>query len=134
MRTICIFILITLSGCSAQWHLKQAIKKDPTLIQDRTRILIDTFIVIDSFSSIDTFITNETDTIRINQHGINTEIIRYKDRVIVKQRKVSDTIRITKEIRIPQIKYIKKNGYPEWLYWVIIISISVIGGCLIIRK
>lgn len=41
-----LFILtLLLTGCSADWHLRRAIKKDPSLLQTKTVVLTDTLTI-----------------------------------------------------------------------------------------
>lgn len=72
-KLLTILILIFLSSCSAQYHLRQAIKKDPSIIVTDTVVRMDT--VYRSIERIDTiFKYNFRDTV----------IFVNKDSVIVK--------------------------------------------------
>lgn len=117
MRVLAIFIIFVLSGCSAQWHLKQAIKKDPTILIEDTIIYRDTIVIRDSIISLDTFVMAKIDTITIVNEGIKTEIIRYHDRFIVKQKIKSDTMFLEKRISVPKI--IHKTSCPKYWIWLV---------------
>lgn len=107
-----IVILVMLTGCSAEWHLKKAIKKNPSLIQPSVHT-IDTIIIRDSFEFSDTFVTKTIDTITIEKEGVKT--IVYRDHDIIKVRTIvkPDTIRIQKTIRVPQIQYQERVKIPQ---------------------
>lgn len=107
-----IVILVMLTGCSAEWHLKKAIKKNPSLIQPSVHT-IDTIVIRDSFEFSDTFVTKTTDTITIEKEGVKT--IVYRDHDIIKVRTIvkPDTIRIQKTIRVPQIYYEERFKIPQ---------------------
>ena len=109
-----IVILVMLTGCSAEWHLKKAIKKNPSLIKP-TIHTIDTIVIRDSFELSDTFVTKTTDTITIEKEGVKT--IVYRDHDIIKVRTIvkPDTIRIQKTIRVPQIQYQERVKVPQMI-------------------
>jgi len=107
-----IVILVMLTGCSAEWHLKKAIKKNPSLIQPSVHT-IDTIVIRDSFEFSDTFVTKTTDTITIEKEGVQT--IVYRDHDIIKVRTIvkPDTIRIQKTIQVPQVMYHERIAIPQ---------------------
>lgn len=109
-----IIILVMLTGCSAEWHLKKAIKKNPSLIQPSVHT-IDTIVIRDFFEFSDTFVTKTIDTITIEKEGVKT--IVYRDHDIIKIRTIvkPDTIRIQKTIRVPQIQYQERVKVPQMI-------------------
>ena len=107
-----ILILVALTGCSAEWHLKKAIKKNPSLIQPSTHT-IDTLIIRDSFAFTDTFVTKTIDTLTIEKDGVKTIVYRNHDVIRIKTIVKPDTIRIQKTIRIPQIQYHERIKTPQ---------------------
>lgn len=113
--TKAIIILVMSTGCSAQWHLKKAIKKDPSLAQTSTHT-IDTLFVRDSVSITDTFTTKTIDTITIEKDGVKTIVYRNHDVIRIKTVVKADTIRYTKTIQLPaQIKYTDRVKVPQWI-------------------
>lgn len=108
-----ILIMILLQGCSAQWHLKQAIKKDPSILIQGKQIQIDTIVLRDSVRFEDTLIIQRIDTSIIEKDRIRIEIIRKNDTFKIRTLIKPDTIRITKTIALPpQIIYRKEaEGY-----------------------
>jgi hypothetical protein len=129
MRILLIIASIVLTSCSAEWHLKRAIKKDPSILKPITIVVLDTIIIRDSIIGIDTFVMMEIDTMVIEKEGIKTQIIRYKNRFIVKQEIKSDTIFRSKEIRVPQIIYQKAS--PKYYIWVIAFLMAILTLILV---
>ena len=117
MRLIKLIVLIVLlTGCSAKWHLKQAIKKNPAMAQVST-YSIDTFFVCDSVVMLDTFTTTEIDTVTLTKDGVTTIVYRDHDVIRIKTVVKADTIRYTKTITLPaQIKFVEsKKGIDKYV-------------------
>lgn len=99
-----LFILIPLlTGCSANWHLQRAIKKDPSLLQTRTVVRTDTLVIpaktiIDTVEvpTLDQWTAWENDSLRIElsmvKDATGTERLVFKtqikEQVITKEVKV----------------------------------------------
>lgn len=107
-----IVLLMMLTGCSAEWHLKKAIKKNPSLIQPSTHT-IDTLVIRDSFAISDTFVSKTIDTFTIEKEGVKTIVYRNHDVIRIKTIVKPDTIRIQKTIRIPQVYYEQRLKLPQ---------------------
>jgi hypothetical protein len=113
--TKAIIILVMSTGCSAGWHLKKAIQKNPSLAQTSTHT-IDTLFVRDSVTITDTFTTKTIDTITIEKDGVKTIVYRNHDVIRVHTVVKADTIRYTKTIQLPaQIKYTERVKVPQWI-------------------
>jgi hypothetical protein len=125
-------LIIFLTGCSAQWHLEQAIKKNPSLAQTSTHT-IDTLFVRDSVTITDTFNTKVVDTITLEKDGVKTIVYRNHDVIRIKTVVKADTIRFTKTIQLPpQIKYTERVKVPQWIGLTLFLGLIVL--MLIIRK
>jgi hypothetical protein len=125
-----LLIVLLLSSCSAQWHIKQACKKQPALCAPDTFTITDTIKVNDSLYFEKIVVTKEIDTITIDTGGIRVKIIRDKDiiRTIITQE--PKTIIRTKTITTkPRIIY-KDEDYPWWL----VILAAILFILLIIKK
>jgi hypothetical protein len=125
-----LLIVLLLSSCSAQWHIKQACKKQPALCVPDTFTITDTIKVNDSLYFEKIVVTKEIDTITIDTGGIRVKIIRDKDiiRTIITQE--PKTIIRTKTITTkPRIVY-KDEDYPWWL----VILAAILFILLIIKK
>jgi len=117
MRSAIFILAIVLSGCSAQWHIKRAIAKDPSILTEKIVTIIDTIIVKEGFQRIDTFVTKEVDTLLIREKGVNTQIIKFKNRLIIKTEVKNDTIRIIKAIKDFQLVY-KERPKSNKAFWI----------------
>ena len=129
-KIIAIFILLT--GCSAEYHLKKAIKKNPSLVQPSTHT-IDTLIVTDSVTIADTFVSKTIDTLTIEKDGVKTIVYRNHDVIKIKTIVKPDTIRIQKTITIPQVQYKERVSIPQWI-GVVLGTILLIGLLFAIKR
>jgi hypothetical protein len=116
-----VVLMVLLSSCSAQWHLKQACKKDGAICKPQV-IKLDTIIYTDSVEIYETFETEVHDTIIIDTGSVRVEIYRDHDiiRTYIKQR--PDTIKITKTVNVPQV-IMKENDWNPWVILIALISI-----------
>ena len=106
-------IILMMSGCSARWHLEQAIKKNPAMAQISV-YGIDTMFVRDSVTITDTFTTKTIDTLTIEKDGVKTIVYRNHDVIRVQTIVKADTIRYTKTIQLPpQIQYKERISVPQ---------------------
>jgi hypothetical protein len=119
-----LLILLLFSGCSAEYHLKQAIKKNPDIIMMKVAIQKDTILIRDSFEFTDTFYSKLIDTFTIQKDGVKTIVYRNHDVIRVKTIVKGDTIKVRQTIYQPVIKI--KDCQHNW--WFIVISI--LGLCL----
>lgn len=95
-----------LSSCSANWHLKRAIKKDPSLKRD-TIVKIDTAIVTQEKILSDTIVVSDTIVREIKSDGVVIRLQKIHDTIKVEAICESDTIRITKEVEV--IRYVEQK-------------------------
>jgi len=107
-----IVLLVMLTGCSAEWHLKKAIKKNPSLIQPSVHT-IDTIVIRDSVAFTDTFVSKTIDTLTIEKEGVKTIVYRNHDIIKIRTIVKPDTIRIQKTIRVPQVYYEERFKIPQ---------------------
>jgi len=101
-----VIISLLLSGCGAQWHLKRAIAKDPTIAQD-TVLRIDTTIITESIELRDTITLLKLDTITIERDGVVVHIERRFDTLLVDVECPPDTVRVFKEV--PLVQYVPEK-------------------------
>lgn len=99
---------LLLQSCGAQWHLKRAIAKDPTIVQERS-IKLDTVIVTENKVIRDTITLERVDTTTIERNGVRIEIRRIHDTIQIDAECLPDTIRLVKEISVPKIVYKEKK-------------------------
>jgi hypothetical protein len=114
-----ILIALLLTSCSANWHIKRALKKDPSIMT--YTLVFDTVIIKKDRVLHDTFHTTEYDTVVMEDSFVYTKVIREKDIIKVYSKCKADTVRITKTLP-PQVNYIeKKNDWKKSLDWLLII-------------
>jgi hypothetical protein len=99
---------LLLQSCGAQWHLKRAIAKDPTIVQE-TKERIDTVIITEEKAVRDTIVLQRTDTTRIQRNGVRIKIKRIHDTIQIEAECLPDTIRVVKEISVPTVVYKEKK-------------------------
>lgn len=73
------FLTLLLTGCSADWHLRKALKKDPSLLTTRIVTVTDT-VITPPITVRDTVSFVKMDTVRIE-----------KDKLVIKLVKISDS-------------------------------------------
>jgi len=126
MRSLWIVtVALLLQSCGAQWHLKRAIAKDPTIVQERTEIL-DTIVITQEKLVRDTIVLKRIDTTTIERNGVRIKIRRIHDTIQVQAECLSDTIRIVKEIKVPKIVYKEKKTTFGLVKLIIILVILLI--------
>lgn len=108
-----VLILILFSSCSANWHLRRAIAKDPSILEAKEITIRDT-IYREGVIRKDTFITKEIDTIEVRTDSIAYRIIRTHDVIEIEAECPADTIYVEETITLPpQIKYIERESWIE---------------------
>jgi hypothetical protein len=111
-----LFLSFFFVSCSAQWHLKQAVKKNPNIITEKVVKQVDTLIIRDSVVHTDTFVTKSIDTIQIENEHFKTVVYRYHDTIRVVNTLKGDTIRITKKVVMPVVQ--NNPWYEKYLIFV----------------
>ena len=119
-----LFLGIFFSSCSAQWHLKKAVKKNPNIITEKVIREIDTLIIRDSVRFNDTFVTQSIDTIKIENERISTIVYRFHDTIRVVSTLKGDTIKITKKVVVPKLEV--QKWYEATDFWVVMFLVITI--------
>lgn len=124
-------ILAMLSSCSATWHLKRAIAKDPTIAND-TVIRIDTSVVTESIRAVDTLVVTDTIVREIVREGVKIKLQRIHDTIRVDVVCPPDTIRVVANVPVERIIYKEQppkrslmDRIGEILFMVVLISIAL---------
>ena len=104
-------------SCSASWHLKRAIAKDPT-INAQTIVHVDTTVVTNEIRVVDTLVVRDTITRHINRDGAVVKIKRITTRSVW----MSYVHRIrsgSPRKFLWTVLYIKNNrsNVPCWISW-----------------
>lgn len=122
-----------LSSCSATWHLRQAVKKDPTILEGDTLAVRDT-VVVPPVVITDTVTTKLHDTIIVEKDRLKVKIVKKLDTLIIEGQCASDTIVRTIEVPYEKIRYVEKEKpmqtVQRWLLYVL----SLIVGIKIVQR
>ena len=108
-RAVLIGLLFLLQGCGAKWHLRRAVAKDPTILE-QVAVKVDTTIVTEIKAIHDTLVLKQYDTIEIQRNGVRVQINRLYDTIQVTAECLPDTIRVTHELLVPQVVYKERNS------------------------
>lgn len=95
-------------GCGAKWHLKRAIAKDPTIVEQAV-VKLDTIVVTEIKAVHDTLVLNQYDTIEIERNGVRIQLNRLYDTIQVTAECLPDTIQVTQVVKVPQVVYKEKE-------------------------
>lgn len=119
---------LMLTSCGAQYHLKRAIAKDPTIVQNQA-VKLDTVVITEIKAVRDTFVLERVDTITLQRNGVRVELKRSYDTIMVDAECLPDTIRIEKEIFVPKVVYKEKTSTFDLvkLILVLLLIISLIA-------
>lgn len=101
-------LAITLSSCSASWHLKKAIKKDPLILRKDTIISYDT-IITPPTEYRDTVVLKQIDTLEIVKDKLKVKVFRSFDTIRVDALCDADTVVSIVEVPVDRIIYKEKN-------------------------
>jgi hypothetical protein len=107
--------ILLLTSCSASWHLKRAIKKDPSLLSGGDTVLVhDTQFVTKERVLTDSFFTTCYDTITLEDSFVFTQVIRRDNVIKVYTKCKSDTVRITTKIPFKLPPMVTYKNDPFW--------------------
>jgi hypothetical protein len=119
-----IAVILFLCSCSAKWHLHQAYKKDPTLLESKTIVRMDT-VITPPVLIRDTLITATHDTIEKETTEYKYKLVRVHDTILMDVECKTDTI--YREVSIdcpPNIEVVK--GVSSWYKWGLFILLGLI--------
>jgi hypothetical protein len=123
-----IVLLLLLAGCSAEWHLTQAVRKGGEV----WRYKYDTVIVTKERKLTDTLILREIDSITVTNDKVRVKLVRRWDTIRVSATCIPDTIRITKNIPV------KVSTKPKWwtpfVLQLLAVCVIVLGFASLIRR
>ena len=108
-RAVLIGLLFLLQGCGAKWHLRRAVAKDPTILE-QVAVKVDTTIVTEIKAIHDTLVLKQYDTIEIQRNGVRVQINRLYDTIQITAECLPDTIRVTQQLLVPQVVYKERNS------------------------
>lgn len=122
--------LLLLSSCSANWHIKRAIKKDPTILLSDTITVNDTIIVSTERVYKDSVFMVSNDTTIIIKDNLTIKHFISNDTVFLSGECDSIIKYIPYEVKVPY-KYIIQSKKPNYLNWLVgLIALIVVVGLL----
>ena len=130
-----LFVILILSGCSAEWHLSKAVKKNPQLLKPTTMIVTDT-VVTEPIVVRDTVTTSKVDTIEIVKDKFRVKIMRNYDTLIINGGCDSDTIIRTVTVSVPQLVS-QESGFQRvqrYTFWGLVTLLLISIAILVVRK
>jgi len=107
-----LILLSLLTSCSAQWHLKKAVQKDPLILEKDTLVVMDT-VVVQPVAITDTVTLKQHDTITVVKDRLRVQLVKVNDTIIINAECASDTIVRTIEIPYEKIVYVKNKTILE---------------------
>lgn len=123
-------LLLLLTSCSAQWHLKKAVRKDPTILEKDTLVVTDT-VVSPPVAITDTVTLKQHDTITVVKDRLKVQLVRVSDTITIDAICESDTIISVVEVPYEKIVYVEKATLWD-KFKDLIIAAGVLLGCLMI--
>ncbi len=133
MRFSAFLVVLLLSGCSAQWHLKKAVKKDPSLLDKSIVTVVDT-VVIPGVEVHDTVSFTNTDTIEIVKDNFHVRLVKVRDSIFVDGGCKTDTIVRSVSIPVEKLVYKEKNTWFDKVKSLSFYVIVVIILAALVRK
>ena len=107
-----LILISLLTSCSAQWHLKKAVQKDPLILVKDTLVVTNT-VVSPPVAITDTVTLKQHDTITLVKDRLKVEILKVNDTIIINAECASDTIVRTIEIPYEKVVYVKQKTLLE---------------------
>ena len=130
---VLIGLLFLTTGCGAKYHLKRAIAKDPTILEQR-KVVLDTMVITEKKQFADTLVLREYDTIKIEQDGVRVSLNRLYDTIQIEVECPPDTIQIQKVVEVPQVIYQDKKFNKKYLYlWIVLFFVYTLALIKVIK-
>jgi hypothetical protein len=134
-RYILPLLILILSGCSAEWHLSKAVKKNPSLLRERITSVTDT-VVVEPIAVRDTVTLSKVDTVEIVKDRFRVKIMRSYDTLIIDGGCDADTIVRTISVQVPQLVVgeTKFQRIQRYTFWGLVSLLLIAIALIIIRK
>ncbi len=120
-------LLLLLTSCSAQWHLRKAVRKDPMILQKDTLVVVDT-VVSPPVAITDTVTLRQHDTIRLVKDRLKVQLVKVNDTITIDAICDSDTIISIVEVPYEKITYIERERpiqvVQRWLLYMICVFVG----------
>jgi len=111
-------LMALIQSCSAGWHLKKAISKDPNILIQRDTV-VETEVVVEEKTVTEKLIVNQIDTVVLmSPDGVKVRLERIYDTVMVDVICPPETLMVETIVEMPPVVEYKesksKNKYQEW--------------------
>ena len=119
-------LLLSLMSCSAQWHLKKAVQKDPLVLEKDTMVVTNT-VVSPPVVITDTVTLKQHDTITLVKDRLRVQLVKVNDTITIDAICDSDTIISVIEVPYEKIVYVEKESFKDKL---LTFGLAVLGGLI----
>ena len=126
-------LVLLLTSCSAQWHLKKAVQKDPTILEKDTLVVTDT-VVSPPVAITDTVIMKQHDTITLVKDRLRVSIVKVNDTITIDAICDSDTIISIVEIPYEKIIYVEQESLLQKIQRLALYFLLVFLGFKVIQR
>jgi hypothetical protein len=126
-------LVLLLTSCSAQWHLKKAVQKDPTILEKDTLVVTDT-VVSPPVAITDTVIMKQHDTITLVKDRLRVNIVKVNDTITIDAICDSDTIISIVEIPYEKIIYVEQESLLQKIQRLALYFLLVFLGFKVIQR
>ena len=137
MKWLLIGLVSTLTSCSAHYHLRKAIKKDPSIMGVDTITVVDT-VVLKPVELRDTVTLKQQDTVIIEKEKLKIKIFRNFDTIRVDAICEADTIVSVIKVPYEKLVYVEKtkliDKVSKWLAAAAIFMLVLVGLKTALRK
>jgi hypothetical protein len=128
-----LILMLSLTSCSAQWHLKKAVQKDPTILEKDTLVVMDT-VVSPPVAITDTVIMKQHDTITLVKDRLRVSIVKVNDTITIDAICDSDTIISIVEIPYEKVIYVEQESLLQKIQRLALYFILVFLGFKIVQR
>jgi len=128
-----LILISLLTSCSAQWHLKKAVQKDPSILEKDTLVVTDT-VVSPPVAITDTVIMKQHDTITLVKDRLSVKIVKVNDTITIDAICDSDTIIRVIEVPYDKIVYVEKEKPLQIIQRYALYLLLVIIGIKVIQR
>lgn len=126
-------LILLLSSCSAQWHLKKAVSKDPTILERDTLVVTDT-VVSPPVAITDTVTLKQHDTITVVKDRLKVQLVKVNDTVIIDAVCDSDTIVTIVEVPYEKVVYVEKATLLDKFKDLILAGVILLGCFIVVGR
>ena len=128
-----LILLSSLMSCSAQWHLKKAVQKDPLILEKDTLVVTDT-VVSPPVAITDTVTLKQHDTITVVKDRLKVQLVRVNDTITIDAECASDTIVTTIKVPYEKVVYVEQPSFGDKVKSLLLYLIIIILCIKLIQK